>query len=160
RRYLEDEIIVVAPPDSELLQIKMRGRDAHQLVKVVKAVTDSYMDNVIDVENRENQRKLSLYEGSLNELKTDISHKRDQLVELQKRTNSADLETVKFQYEQLRMKSGTIMGMMSKTREDVERITNKLAMLKDSEDKGGNVPDYMIERTLAKDDQIADLTKQ
>ena len=57
RRFLQDEIIVVAPPDSELLQIKMRGKDPQQLVKIVNAVKDSYIDNVVEVENRENQKR-------------------------------------------------------------------------------------------------------
>jgi len=160
RRFLEDEIVVVAPPDSELLQIKMRGKDPQQLVKIVNAVKDSYIDNVVDVENRDNQQKLALYQSSLNELKNDISHKRDQLVELQKRTNSADLEAVKFQYEQLRQKSATIMNEMSRTREDLAKVANKLAIIKESDEKSANVPEYLIEHNMSKDDQITDLTKQ
>lgn len=160
RRFLEDEIMVVAPPDSELLQIKMRGKDPQQLVKIVNAVKDSYIENVVAVESRDDQRKLQLYESSLSELKNDISHKRDQLVELQKRTNSADLESVKFQFDQLLQKSNTIMSAMSQTRQELARVTNKLAILDSSKGKPTPVPDYLIERNLSRDDQIADLNKQ
>ncbi|HEY2827122.1 MAG TPA: polysaccharide biosynthesis tyrosine autokinase [Pirellulales bacterium] len=158
RRFLEDEIIVVAPPDSELLQIKMRGKDPQQLVKIVNAVKDSYVDNVVEVENRNNQSKLKLYETRLSELKNDISAKRDRLTELQKRTNSPDLEAVKFQFQQLTQQSMTIMQSMSKTREDLAKISSKLAML--DETGKSPVPDYLIERNMAKDDQVTDLTKQ
>jgi succinoglycan biosynthesis transport protein ExoP len=160
RRFLEDEIMVVTPADSELLQIKMRGKDPQQLVKIVNAVKDSYIENVVAVESRDDQNKLRLYQGRLSELKNDIDRKRDELVELQKRTNSADLEAVKFQFEQLLQKSNTIMSAMSKTREDLARVNNKLAILDKSKGESSPIPDYLIERNLAKDDQIADLTKQ
>ena len=81
------------------------------------------------------RRELSLYESSLNELKNDITHKRDQLVELQKRTNSPDLPTMKFQYEQMLQKSSAIMVAMSKTREDLARVMSKLAIYDQSQDK-------------------------
>ncbi len=160
RRFLEDEVMVVAPPDSELLQIKMRGKDPKQLVMIVNAVKDSYIDNVVEAENRENQNKLQLYQSSLNELKSDIAHKRDQLVELQKKTNSADLQAVKFQYEQLVQKSGAIMAEMSKTRDALASVMRRLAFFNDSGDKPASVPDYLIDRNLEKDDQIADMNKQ
>jgi polysaccharide biosynthesis transport protein len=160
RRFLEDEIMVVTPADSELLQIKMRGKDPQQLVKIVNAVKDSYIENVVAVESRDDQNKLRLYQGRLSELKNDIDRKRDELVGLQKQTNSADLEAVKFQFEQLLQKSNTIMSAMSKTREDLARVNNKLAILDKSKGESSPIPDYLIERNLAKDDQIADLTKQ
>ncbi len=159
RRFLEDEVMVVAPPDSELLQIKMRGKDPKQLVMIVNAVKDSYIDNVVEKENRENQNKLQLFQSGLNELKSDISHKRDQLIELQKKTNSADQENVKFQLEQMRQKSMTIMNEMSKTRDELASVMRKLAFFNDSGDKPASVPDYLIDRNLEKDDQIADMTK-
>jgi capsular exopolysaccharide synthesis family protein len=159
RRFLEDEIIVVAPPDSELLQIKMRGKDPQQLVKIVNAVKNSYIDNVVEVENRTSQGKLTLYETTLNELKSDISRKRDQLVALQKTTNSPDLDSVKFQYNFLVSKSNNIMLEMTRTREDLAKVMKQLAFLNDSTDKPSNVPEYLIERNMEKDDQIAELTK-
>jgi capsular exopolysaccharide synthesis family protein len=158
RRFLEDEIVVMTPAESELLQIKMRGKDPQQLVKIVNAVKDSYMDNVVDVENRESSKKLNLFESKLAELKNDISHKRDSLVELQKKTNSPDLDSVKFRYNLLVQKSSAIMSEMSRTHDELAKIENKLAIINDSADKN-NVPEYLLERNLARDDQISDYTK-
>lgn len=160
RRFLEDEIIVVTPADSELLQIKMRGKDPQQLVKIVNAVKESYIENVVAVESRDDQSKLRLYQGRLSELRTDIDRKHEELVELQKRTNSSDLEGVKWRFDQALQKNNTILNAMGKTREDLARVTNKLAILDSSKGQATPIADYLIERNLARDDQIADLTKQ
>ncbi|HTQ40899.1 MAG TPA: Wzz/FepE/Etk N-terminal domain-containing protein, partial [Pirellulales bacterium] len=157
-RFLEDEITVVTPRDSELLQIKMRGKDPQQLVKIVNAVKDSYLDNVVEVENRENVGKLTLLQNTLNELQNDISNKRDQLQKLQEKTKSPDLDSVKFQYNLLVQQSGSIMNQMSRTREDLARIAKQLRILQS--DKPTDIPDYQVEQYLLRDDQIADMTKQ
>ncbi|HTQ40894.1 MAG TPA: HAMP domain-containing sensor histidine kinase, partial [Pirellulales bacterium] len=77
-RFLEDNIIVVAPLDSELLQIKMRGTDPEQLVKIVNAVKDSYIQHVVQTEGKEDVEKLALLEVAINKKKQELSDIRDQ----------------------------------------------------------------------------------
>ena len=48
QRFLEDEVSVSAPLEQELLAIRMRGRDPNQFVKIVNAVRDSYVENVLE----------------------------------------------------------------------------------------------------------------
>jgi hypothetical protein len=50
KQFLSDQIFVIAPLGSEIVQIKMRGKDPEQLVNIVNAVTESYMENVANAE--------------------------------------------------------------------------------------------------------------
>jgi capsular exopolysaccharide synthesis family protein len=160
RRFLEDEITVVTPRDSQLLQIRMRGKDPQQLVKIVNAVKDSYIDNVVEVENRESVQKLHLLENTLGGLQTDISNKHDALQKLQEKTSSADLDSVKLRESILIHQSTTIMDEMSRAHEDLAKVEKQLLFWKSENDKPSSVPEYLVELALSHDDKIADLTKQ
>jgi capsular polysaccharide biosynthesis protein len=79
KQFLSDEIFVVAPLGSEMVQIKMRGKDAQQLVKIVNAVTESYMENVVNAERNDLLYEHQTLEGQLRELKKELNAKVEDL---------------------------------------------------------------------------------
>jgi polysaccharide biosynthesis transport protein len=159
-QFLEDEIIAVIPAESELLQIKMRGKDPHQLVKIVNAVKDSYIENVVQAENRNLKGRHDLLENTLNLKKTEIANKRQQLQTLETQTNSPDLDSVKVQENLLIQQSGNIMNEMSRVRDDLAKVMRQLAILYNQGDNPITVPQYLIEVNLSHDDEIAEYTKE
>ncbi len=67
QKYLEDELSIVAPMDQELLQIKMRGKDAQQLVKIVNAVKQAYLEHIVQADYYSKLRQRELVENSYKE---------------------------------------------------------------------------------------------
>jgi hypothetical protein len=106
-------------------------------------------------ETSTNREKLEQF---IAKLKTDIYHKRDQLAELQKHTNSPVLIHPLFRVpspedrEQKR-----IVAEIPHLREELARVASKLALLKGA---NGNVLDYSIQLKFSQDKEIVDLTKQ
>ncbi len=97
QKYLEDEVAVVAPMDQELLQIKMRGKDAQQLVKIVNAVKQSYLEHIVQADYYNKLRSRELIETSYKETMDQMQKKRELLDRLLRQYNAPDLEQVKIQ---------------------------------------------------------------
>ena len=105
QRWLEDHLIVTAPLEQELIQISMADVDPQQAVKIVNAVRDSYMETVVDSEQKVNLQRFNLLQESLAQLKTDLVRKQDMLSELT-RPNSQlfeerDLARTSFEFRTL-----------------------------------------------------------
>ncbi len=81
RKFLEEKIAVVCPSDSELLQIKMIGADGEQLAKIVNAVKESFLKNVVEVEQHKEQQKLDILKSALKRELEILQNDRDQLQE-------------------------------------------------------------------------------
>ena len=155
QRFLEDEISVSAPLEQELLAIRMRGRDPQQLVKIVNAVRDSYMDNVADSEKQQSYQRYNLLKTDLNAIEEDLKLKTERFVELQKKMNAADLPAVKYRYESLMQQTAQLRDASRRTKDDLGKVEMRLEFLKITETKGAKVPEYLIELNLSRDDQIA-----
>ena len=155
QRFLEDEVSVSAPLEQELLAIRMRGRDPNQLVKIVNAVRDSYVDNVLNTENSQNYQRYNLFQKDLKSIADDLDNKTEHFVELQKKLNAADLPAVKYRYESLMSQMLQLRDASHKTKDDLGRVEERLDILKNQENKGANVPEYLIELNLSHDEDIA-----
>jgi polysaccharide biosynthesis transport protein len=155
QRFLEDEVSVSAPLEQELLAIRMRGRDPNQLVKIVNAVRDSYVDNVLNNENRQNYERYNLYQKDLKAIEEDLATKTEHFVEMQKRLNAADLPAVRYRYESLMSQMRELRDASHKTKEELGKVEERLDILKNQENKGANVPEYLIELNLSHDEDIA-----
>ena len=155
QRFLEDEISVSAPLEQELLAIRMRGRDPNQLVKIVNAVRDSYIANVLEDEKRQNYQRFTLLQADLKSIEDDLENKNEEYVALQKQMNAADLATVKFRYDGLMQQKGQLLDESSRTREELGKVEMRIEMVKNQQEKGANVPDYLVDLNLSRDEDIA-----
>jgi polysaccharide biosynthesis transport protein len=159
QRFLEDEVSVSAPLEQELLAIRMRGRDPRQLVKIVNAVRDSYMENIANSENQENYQRYSLYQKDLKAIEDDLATKTDRYVELQKKMNAADLPAVKYRYESLMQQTAQLRDASRRNKDELGKVEMRLEILKNQQEKGAVVPDYLVQLNLSRDDEIAYYTR-
>ena len=65
--FIQDEMVVDNPRESELLRISMRGEDPVQLQKIIDGVIDSYFAEYVDKEKARRDRKLTTLKDSLAE---------------------------------------------------------------------------------------------
>src|SRR4029079_11416996 len=85
QQWLEDHLIVTAPLEQELIQISMSDVDPQQAVKIVNAVRDSFIENVVNSEQQQNYQKYNLLKKDLNQIRSDLAQKQDILTELTRR---------------------------------------------------------------------------
>ena len=157
-QFLQDELVVVSPLESEVLLIKMRGKDAKQLVKIVNAVQDAYIDNVVDAEHSGLLAKQQLLQDTKQAKDSEIYTKRKTLNELKQRLNSADQEQIKFRLNQLSATSNSLLQEIKETQQQKLKVEQRIAML--TSDKSSEPDEHLVELTVDRDDQIAELKKQ
>ena len=73
--WLQKNIRVAFPGNSEILQISMTGDDPVQLVKLVNAVKDAYMEEVVSVDREAHHRRKSVLEQSYHRNTEEIKRK-------------------------------------------------------------------------------------
>jgi polysaccharide biosynthesis transport protein len=86
KRWLQDNLLVIAPLGSEVVQVKLPGEDPAQAAKIVNAVVDSYVKNVVDAEHADALNTQATLEGQLKSVEKELSAKREALSELQLQT--------------------------------------------------------------------------
>ncbi len=72
-RFLRDKLNVTAPLETEMIQVKMSGDDRKQGAKIVNAVVQAYLDNVVNSAQIEKLRRVSLldrqYKDSMDQMR-------------------------------------------------------------------------------------------
>ena len=149
---------MIAPYGSEFLLIKMRGRYPSQMVKVVNAVKDSYLKNIVDVERRQTYVESNLLESKLREQQTNLDKMRQDSIKLE---NLYGLESPAKEAErlmldqQLTSKNQEIMAKNS----DIGTIEGQILMIELRDKQGYQAPQWLVDKLLEQDPQIQDFEK-
>lgn len=70
--WLQDRIQVAAPANSEVVQIRMRGADPHELQQIVNAVTHAYLSGVVGKDRADRLARHDMLEKKYKELVTNL----------------------------------------------------------------------------------------
>ena len=159
-QFLSDELSVVTPLESEVILIKMRGKDAKQLVKIVNAVQDAYLELEIDAEKSGLLKQQELLQTAYRDKGEEIRSKRKVMNDLKNKIGYPDLEQVKFQLNQMTAQANTLLQSKSETRRELARVEQRIAVLEHDQNNGEEPNQHMIETFLSRDDVYADLTKR
>ncbi|MHB1034190.1 MAG: polysaccharide biosynthesis tyrosine autokinase [Pirellulales bacterium] len=92
--WLEDEILLTYPEDSEILQLSMRGEDPEQLAKLVNAVTDAYLRQVVNADRTERSDRLEQLQGIYDTAQKECESKMGTFKALATQTGAVDSEAV------------------------------------------------------------------
>jgi capsular exopolysaccharide synthesis family protein len=159
-KFLEDEISVTAPMETELLQIRMQGKDAQQLVKIVNAVRQSYLDNIVNGEQIQKLRRISLIERQYKDSMDQMHQKEEMQSRLARDSHSPDLKEVQLQLTMEVQKAAEARAQVSKTNSDLADVQAKIEVLKER-DKDGNAPsEHMIESMVNRDPILMNLVQK
>ena len=97
QKWLEGRLRVTCPKDQELIQIDLPGEDGQQAAKIVNAVVQSYIDNIVNADHISKLRNRELVENAYKETMDQMQKKRalmDNLLKQVKGTRT-DREFVK-----------------------------------------------------------------
>ena len=92
--WLQKELKVDFPGDAEVMRVSLKGRDASQVERVVNAVVDAYMKEIVTAEDRARENRRQALVDALRESETELEKKQNQLRELASDLGSADSETL------------------------------------------------------------------
>jgi capsular exopolysaccharide synthesis family protein len=158
--FLKEEISVAFPLESEVLQIKMRGKDRSQLVKIVNAVKDSYLQNVVDLERQKIASELDLFDREVKQRTAEIADKREALKRLTQATNSSGSEATRA--KQMLLMNFATSKLQQKSEADValNRMRRKIKVLEGQNTDGDEPPEHLVEGALARYPTIEKLTQR
>jgi polysaccharide biosynthesis transport protein len=152
-QFLQDELAVVSPLESEVLLIKMRGKDKTQLVKVVNAVHDAYLEKVNEGERGTLLSRQGLLDRALKDKDQEIDTNRKTLAGIKRTYQSADREDVKFKLQQLSSRSNFLQSTLQNSNKELLEVKSKLQGIQQRKE-GDDQPEYQIEAILGRDPQI------
>jgi succinoglycan biosynthesis transport protein ExoP len=158
-QFLQDELAVVSPLESEVLLIKMRGKDAQQLVKIVNAVHDAALDRIVEGERGQLYDRQNLLQLTLKEKDDELRSKQERLVAIKKSHNSAALESTKFSLDTLRNRAFSLYQGIQSMQKELREVNTKLASITEKKKNGEGPSEYMIQSIMGKNDRYADMTK-
>ncbi|AGA26797.1 GumC family protein [Singulisphaera acidiphila] len=92
--WLEGQLQVDFAPGSEILRISMTGEKPEIPMLLVNAVTQAYMDEIVDVEMKQSRQRYDLLKSTWNRYQESLREKRKQLKRLTELAGSDDKTTL------------------------------------------------------------------
>lgn len=95
-KFLTDEIMVDYPGASDILRIRMKGEDVDELVKIVDAVKDAYMKEVVEKEKKFKREKRDTLQREFSATKTRLDQKQSEEIRLSRDLKAGSSDAVQF----------------------------------------------------------------
>jgi hypothetical protein len=145
--WIEHHLEVSYPEDAEILEISLRGPEAYasDLVQIVDAVANAYSDEVVYKDRQWHLMKRDVLARSLRELKSNISQKWDEFIDMArdsgqpyamggKQQQEADVKLLHiFQTSINRWEDEAIQAKLSGETAKVETLNDRIAQLQKHE---------------------------
>lgn len=93
-QWLSDELSITFM--GEILFIGLSSDDPHEVVALVNAVTDAYMEEIVNDDNNRRKARLADLEKILTKYQDDMKARKENLKLLSKRAGSSDRQTVEY----------------------------------------------------------------
>jgi capsular exopolysaccharide synthesis family protein len=160
--WLSRGLMVTASPESEVVQVRLRGKNAEDVAKILNAVTTSFLDDVVNKERSERLGRRDALEKKFKENMAELRSRRETLNNLARTLGTRDSSEVATQRGLLMDHVGTLRGLLTQTQRDIAAIDAELwiaeARASGEISPDDSVPKEIIDATLARDPQIVELT--
>ena len=150
--WLRENIRVSFPGNSEILQIALTGDDPSQLVTIVNAVKDAYMEEVVGVDRENHLRRKQVLEQSYHRNLEEIKRKTTQYEQLANELGAPDSEAMRLKSLYALETTNTLRDRITRLQQALSGIEQRIAigeaMLKKMGEEG--VPDETKQRETLK----------
>lgn len=156
--WLEKELQVDFASGSEILRISINGEKPREPMLLVNAVTQAYMDEIVDVETKQRRERYDLLKETWNRYQENLKEKRKELKRLTELAGSDDKKTIAniHQHE---------LDRLGRAEDELARVQSELRSLRvEQEVKQENVvhatpiiTPAMIEDAIGRDPSIESL---
>ncbi|NDC62453.1 MAG: hypothetical protein EBZ59_00335 [Planctomycetia bacterium] len=157
--WLSGAIQVTAPMDSEVVQVRLKGRVASDLSKIVNAVTASYLEEVVNKERTERLGRRDALEKKYRENMSEVRSRRETFNTLARTLGTRDSSEANTQRSLLLDHLSSLRGQKNSTQRDLSIIDSELALL-DARSRGDisamdAVSDEAVEAVMANDRSLS-----
>jgi succinoglycan biosynthesis transport protein ExoP len=159
--WLSRGLLVTAPPESEVVQVRLRGKKAEDVAKILNAVINSFLDDIVNKDRTERLGRRDALEKKFKENMSELRSRRETLNNLARTLGTRDSAEVANQRGLLLDHVGTLRGLLVQTQRDIAAIDAEL-WIADARESGeispeDSLPDEVVEASLARDPQIVEL---
>jgi polysaccharide biosynthesis transport protein len=159
--WLSRALMVTASPESEVVQVRLRGKQADDVAKILNAVITSFLDDIVNKDRTDRLGRRDALEKKFKENMAELRTRRETLNNLARTLGTRDSAEVATQRGLLMDHVSTLRGLLVQTQRDITAIDAEL-WIADARASGEispeeSLPDEMIEATLARDPQISEL---
>ncbi|MBM4022516.1 MAG: hypothetical protein FJ284_09825, partial [Planctomycetes bacterium] len=159
--WLMRNVQVSAPMESEVLQVRLRGEDPEEITKIVNAVTNAYLSDVVNKEKAERLARRDMLEKKHKENMAEVRSRLDVYINLAKSLGTSDSAEVQTQRALLLDHLGTLRAQQTQLQRDIALLDAELAIM-DARARGeisleDAVPEEMVDAMLLRDPQFMEL---
>jgi capsular exopolysaccharide synthesis family protein len=150
--------------ESEVVQVRLRGENAKEVTQIVNAVTQAYLNDVVNKEKTERLQRRDTLERKYKENMAEVRANLDTYHNLAKSLGTSDSAEVATQRALLLDHLGTLRAQINQNQRDLTLIDAELAIM-DAKDKGEisleqAVPEETVDALLLRDPQFAELRER
>ena len=159
--WLSRNVQVTAPMESEVLQVRLRGENAGDVTQIVNAVTQAYLNDVVNKEKADRLERRDTIERQYKQNMTEVRRRLTEFNDLAKALGTHDSIEVATQRSLLLDHLSTLRSQLTLMQRDLSVLDAELAVL-DAKSRGDineeeALPDEMLDAMLARDPMIAEL---
>ncbi|HLA83385.1 MAG TPA: hypothetical protein VJL29_01210 [Thermoguttaceae bacterium] len=118
--WLRENLEISFPGNAEIMEVSLADSNQNEAVKMVRAVVDAYLSEVVETERNQKARELANLDERLAAKEREIRQKRTTLKQLAEELGTTDSETLKMQMQfatqQLSMYRKTLVQVQSELR--------------------------------------------
>jgi capsular exopolysaccharide synthesis family protein len=157
--WLEEEIKVEIPHGSEILKISMTGAyPAHDLETLVNAVTDSYLEEIVEQEKRDRLARLDRLRSLFSDLQNDLRQKREKYKQLAESMGASNQQNAalkqKMLVEHLGHATQELLRLTSEIREAQARVKILRAREGQDQETAEAVNAVDVEKLVSADEEV------
>jgi polysaccharide biosynthesis transport protein len=159
--WLMRNVQVSAPMESEVLQVRLRGEDPKEITSLVNAVTNAYLNDVVNKEKAERLGRRDTLEKKYKENMAEVRSRLDTYHNLAKSLGTTDSAEVATQRALLLDHLGTLRAEQTQLQRSIALLDAELAIM-DAKDRGEitleqSVPEEMVDAMVLRDPQFVEL---
>jgi len=162
--WLARSLQVTAPGDSEVVQVRLRGKNADDVAKIVNAVVSSFLDDVVNKDRVDRLGRRDALEKKFKENMAELRTRRETLNSLARTLGTRDSSEVATQRGLLLDHLGTLRALVTRSQRDISEIDTELAIAEAR--AKGEIPldetlsPEILEMALSRDPQVSELTNR
>jgi len=171
--YLAEKLEVTNPPNTELINLSMQGRDPKGLAPIVNAVLKAYMEAVVEEDQQDDRAKLDLLYRKQSDLETDLKNRHNELYEMANIFGTASLGSRQdtafecLQELQIQLRKAQVTRVTAQARLETLKsrpvpsaTTNELEQLEQEQLDTDQELASLIQAKVRADQDYADLSQQ
>jgi polysaccharide biosynthesis transport protein len=153
-RWLQKEIQVDFPGDSEVMRVSMPG-GSEEVAKIVNAVVNAYFAEIVDREKLQRSSNYDVLMQTSDGLRQQIQREHENYKRLSETLGTTSQDVIKAEQKLAHEQLSSASQLMSQLRTKQMEIASQLEVLSQQPDEASKTPEHLVQQELGKDPEMA-----